>query len=103
MQREIDLRVSELQEALTEAITADPPIPAAEVLAIAKAKKVGRGARGCVAACAGTGQVARVWKRALCGGGRVRCGRHACGGLRRLRGFLVEPCPASRVFSTVDP
>lgn len=44
VQREIDLRVSELQEALTEAITADPPIPAAEVLAIAKAKKVGPGA-----------------------------------------------------------
>ncbi|GLI62166.1 hypothetical protein VaNZ11_004746, partial [Volvox africanus] len=39
VQREIDLRVTELQEALTEAITADPPIAVAEVLTIAKTKK----------------------------------------------------------------
>ncbi|KAG2495158.1 hypothetical protein HYH03_006766 [Edaphochlamys debaryana] len=39
VQREIDLRVTELQEALTEAITADPPQGVTEVLAIAKAKK----------------------------------------------------------------
>lgn len=39
VQREIDLRVTELQEALTEAITADPPIAVAEVVTIAKNKK----------------------------------------------------------------
>ncbi|PNW82888.1 hypothetical protein CHLRE_06g298350v5 [Chlamydomonas reinhardtii] len=39
VQREIDLRVSELQDALTEAIAADPPLAVSEVLNIAKSKK----------------------------------------------------------------
>lgn len=39
VQREIDLKVAELQEALSELITADPPAPASEVLETAKAKK----------------------------------------------------------------
>ncbi|KXZ51094.1 hypothetical protein GPECTOR_14g77 [Gonium pectorale] len=39
VQREIDLRVTELQTALTEAIMADPPLSVAEVVTIAKTKK----------------------------------------------------------------
>lgn len=39
-QREVDAKSAELGKALLEAITADPPSPAAEVLAMVKAKQV---------------------------------------------------------------
>lgn len=67
VQREIDLRVSELQDALTEAIAADPPLAVSEVLNIAKSKKqesnlpdgeVGRGGHGWGGHQGARGQVA---------------------------------------------
>lgn len=37
--REVDIKVAELMQSLTEMITADPPLPAADVVAHAKSKK----------------------------------------------------------------
>lgn len=39
LKRDAEIKICELQEALTEMITADPPHPASEVLAMMKQRK----------------------------------------------------------------
>mmetsp|Transcript_22873 Transcript_22873/g.58315 ORF Transcript_22873/g.58315 Transcript_22873/m.58315 type:complete len:424 (-) Transcript_22873:283-1554(-) len=39
MRRDVEIKINELQQALTEMITADPPLPASEVLAMMKTRK----------------------------------------------------------------